>query len=404
MRAALLFFNFFLIILAYYLIKPARDSLFISALGAKRLADVWFISPLVLLLCIPVYNRIVARHSRLNIVLGTCIFFGALLVFFRSLLNSDHLIVPFGFYIFIDIFSVVLVEQFWSLTDSTHSTGEAGFWYGFLGTGGLVGGAVGSQVGAMLLAHTPLETPDMLLVSAALLAFIFILTWVMGRLGLYCEVDHPVELDQARNGWQVLQHSRYLLLIAVILMLAQCAGPVVGYQFSHTMESAFPQREALSAAMYNFYSLMNVVAIAVNLVITPFTLSSFGAIGGMMVQPLVISICSWGFFLYPTLTIATAARIGDRGLSYSINRAAKEILYIPIDAVSIYQAKAWIDMFGYRIFKSFGSLLIKLFTGWLPFTLSIGQLSWLTLSICVLWIACIVVLSRDYRMLAQKAG
>jgi AAA family ATP:ADP antiporter len=170
------------------------------------------------------------------------------------------------------------------------------------------------------------------------------------------------------------------------------------------MESAYPQREALSAAMYNFYSLMNVVAIAVNLVITPFILNSFGAIGGMMVQPLIISICSWGFLLHPTLNIVTAARIGDRGLSYSINRAAKEILYIPIDPVSIYQAKAWIDMFGYRIFKSFGSLLIKLFTSWLPFSLSIGQLSWLTMSICVVWIACILVLNRDYRMLAQAAG
>jgi AAA family ATP:ADP antiporter len=403
-RATLLFINFFLIILAYYLIKPARDSLFISALGAKRLADVWFISPLVLLLCIPFYNRIVARHSRLNIVMGTCILFGALLVFFRSLLNFDNPIVPFGFYIFIDIFSVVLVEQFWSLTNSTYSTREAGFWYGFLGTGGLAGGAVGSQAGAMLLTHTPLETPDMLLVSAALLAFIFILTWGMGRLGMYCEADHPVDLDRARNGWRVLRHSRYLLLIAVILMLAQSAGPVVGYQFSNMMESVYPQREALSAAMYHFYSLLNVVAIAVNLVITPFILNSFGAIGGMLVQPLLISICSWGFFLYPTLNIATAARIGDRGLSYSINRAAKEILYIPIDPVSIYQAKAWIDMFGYRIFKSFGSLLIKLFTGWLPFTLSIGQLSWLTMSICVLWIAGILVLNRDYRLLAQKAG
>ena len=40
-RATFLFINFFLIILAYYQLKPASRSLFIESLGAQRLPYIW---------------------------------------------------------------------------------------------------------------------------------------------------------------------------------------------------------------------------------------------------------------------------------------------------------------------------------------------------------------------------
>jgi AAA family ATP:ADP antiporter len=77
---------------------------------------------------------------------------------------------------------------------------------------------------------------------------------------------------------------------------------------------------------------------------------------------------------------------------------------VPIDSVLIYQAKAWIDMFGYRLFKVSGSVVILLFTQWLPFTVSVPQLSWFTISICAIWIAIIFVLRIDYQMACEAAG
>jgi AAA family ATP:ADP antiporter len=79
-------------------------------------------------------------------------------------------------------------------------------------------------------------------------------------------------------------------------------------------------------------------------------------------------------------------------------------LYVPVDSVLIYQAKAWIDMFGYRLFKVTGSVVILLFTQWLPFQISVSQLSWFTVSICAIWIALILVLRHDYQLVCEKAG
>jgi hypothetical protein len=68
----------------------------------------------------------------------------------------------------VDIFSVVLVEQFWSLTNTIYSTEEGKRWYGIVGSGGLVGGVVVGIAARFMLQTVGLHTPDLLLVAAAI--------------------------------------------------------------------------------------------------------------------------------------------------------------------------------------------------------------------------------------------
>jgi AAA family ATP:ADP antiporter len=403
-RAFFLFVNFFLIITALYQLKPASRSLFIEALGAERLPYVWIITALAMAVFITSYHRMVARYSRLNVVLGTTLVVAGLLVMFRILFNSPSRIVPISFYVFVDIQSVVLVEQFWSLTDATYTTREGKSWYGFVGTGGLVGGVTGGGISAILLKYTPLQTPDLLLTAAATVGLIFALAWLMGRMGLYCEVDQvDAATLQSKGGWRVLGRSRYLLLIATVLLLAQLVSPIIEYQFLNTVAASYPAREARTEFLSLFFSVLGLISVGINLVITPFIHRVFGTIVGLLIQPLMISFFSWCFLFQASLFFGAANKISDRGLSYSINRASKELLYVPIDPKTIYQAKAWIDMFGYRLFKVSGSLLILLFTQWLPVTIGIAQLSWINVTICGVWIALIMVLRQEYNLICEKS-
>jgi AAA family ATP:ADP antiporter len=395
-RACFLFLNFLLIIMALYQLKPASRSLFIEFLGADRLPYVWIGTAVVMAALISWYHRLVGRYSRVRVVFGSCILFGALLILFRLLFNHPHPATATAFYVFVDILGVVLVEQFWSLTNSIYSTREGKAWYGFIGTGGLLGGVIGGGAAALLLKYTPLQTPDLLLVAAGSILLILVVTWVMGRLGIYREVENRGHPTRFKGGWRVLQQNRYLLLIAGILLLAQLVDPIVEYQFLKTVEAQFTELEARTTFLSAFFGVLGMVSIAVNLGLTPLVHRYLGVIAGLAVQPLALSICSLGFLARPTLLFGAAAKISDRGLSYSINRASKELLYVPIDSVLIYQAKAWIDMFGYRLFKIFGSFVILIFTQWLPFSVEVPQLSWFTVGICLLWIMLIVAIRRDY--------
>ena len=398
-RAGVLFLNFFLIILAYYQVKSASRSILIEYWGSGSFPYVWIISALTLGVFIGFYHRLVERYSRLRVVLGSLVIFIALLVVLRLLLGLGSGWAAFAFYIFVDIVSVILVEQFWSLANTVNESDEGKKSYWFVGSGGLIGGALGGKLSSFLISGTPMTTEDLLLSCAALLVIVLIVNLAMGRMGLYREIPSdaahrsPVSVE---GGWQALVRSKYLLLIAGALFCSQFAQPVVEYQFIASVEAAYPDKDQRTVFFGDFFFVLGLVSIAVNLVLTPIIHRWLGVIAGMMVQPLMLTAFSLGFMVQATLNVAAAMKISDRGLSYSINRASKEVLYIPVDPVRTYQAKAWIDMLGYRLFKVAGSAAILLLTQWLPTGLGVAGLGWLTVGICAIWIGIVAMLGREY--------
>lgn len=405
LRSFVFSLDFFLIITALYQLKPASRSLLIEALGADSLPYVWIGSALALLITITVYRKMLIRFGRVQVVLASCLFFVGVLVAFRLLAATHAAWVAVAFYIFVDIFGVVLAEQFWSLADGTYRSDEGRHWYGFVGTGGLVGGVAGGLLAAFLIRYTPLQTPDLMLVAAVLVGLVFGLTWAMNRWGLLRrngedDDPHPAVVMNA-GGWRLIAGSRYLILIAGALLLAQVISPLIEYQFLHIIEATYPEREARTAALSLFFSIMGGVSVAVNLVLTPLILNYMGVLSGLLVQPLALAISAGGFMLHPSLIPAAIMKICDRGLSYSINRAAKELLYIPVEPMVMYQAKAWIDMFGYRLFKALGALIIIGLSHWSLSGAGVVDLGWVALAGCVLWAWVLVMLNREYQTLAS---
>ncbi|MGI9303779.1 MAG: NTP/NDP exchange transporter, partial [Gammaproteobacteria bacterium] len=400
-RATILFANFFLIILAYYHVKPASRSLAIEYIGSDNLPYVWIGTALFLGVLVGYYHRLVEHYDRRNVVLATCVAVMALLVLFRFWLSTESTVAAVAFYIFVDIFSVVLVEQFWSLTNTVYTTDEGKRWYGVIATGGLLGGVVGGSAAALVLRTTPATTEDMLLIGAGILILVFALNLAMARLGVYREApiaDPPIV---AEGGWRTLLQSRYLFLIAATLLLAQLVQPLVEYQFIKTIEATYVEKDLRTAFLSTFFAAMGLISIGVNLTLTPLIHRTLGAIAGLLVQPVMVMFSSLVFMAQPVLWAVSMLKISDRGVSYSINRASKELLYVPIDPVRTYQAKAWIDIFGYRAFKVFGSLII-LALQWLAAGVGLVHFSWPVLIICVIWFVVIASLAQEYRSVSSR--
>jgi ATP:ADP antiporter, AAA family len=397
-RAGLFFLNFFLAITALYQLKPASRSLFIEYMGSASLPYVWIAVALSMGLFIWLYHRLVARLSRQRVVMGSVLMFGIALLLFRVWFFYPGKVVAIAFYVFVDILGVVLVEQFWSLVNSVYSTMEGKSWYGFVGTGGLLGGVTGGGISALLVRYTPMKTDDLLISAAVTLFIVLTLTVVMGRCGLFCEVDETRTGPAPAESGQVTGFKRYLILIAGILLLAQLVSPITEYLFMNTVESSYVDVDARTAFLSLFYGLVNVVSIGVNLLVTPTVNRFFGPIAGLLAQPLAIITFSIMFLFNATLFFAGAIRIGDRGLSYSINRASRELLYVPIGSLLIYRAKAWIDMLGYRLFKALGSALILVVTGLSQVSSHFTYLSLTAILGCGIWLLLVGFVSREYRV------
>ncbi|QGT78979.1 ATP translocase [Guyparkeria halophila] len=404
LRRVLLFTNFFLIIAAVYHLKPASRSLFLSALGADALPYVWIATATALALTIGLYHRLIAHYSRIHVVLGTCALVIAVLIGFYPFLDGSGFAAAFAFYVFVDMVSVILVEQFWSLTNTIFSTREGKRWYGFIATGGLVGGVAGGMASSAWISRAGLETMDLLPIAAAIIGLIVGLTLLMGRYGLYREKPGVGNHEGPSTGdWRAILRHRYLALIALILLLAQIAEPIIEYQFMKVVEATITDRDARTAYLGAFFGVLSAVAIGINLLITPLIHRWLGALGGLFAQPIAVLFGSLWYLSQVTLQAGAFLKIADRGLSYSINRASKELLYVPIAPLLMFRAKAWIDMFGYRLFKVAGSLLILLLTQWLPWPLEAAHLAWVVVAICLAWMAVLVRLGRRYRGILERA-
>jgi len=230
-RAVVLFVNFLLIILAYYQVKSASRSLLIEHGGSALFPYAWIASAVVLTAFIGLYHRLVEQVSRLAVVLGTlgaCI---VLLVAFRLALETGSTLAAMAFYVFVDIFSVVLVEQFWSLANTITATEQGKRSYWFVGTGGLVGGVLGGLTASFLIESVGFSTEGLLLSCAATLAVVFLVNVAMSRGGVYPPATARPPQAEALAGWRGLLRDRYLLLIAAALLCAQLAQPVVEFQW-----------------------------------------------------------------------------------------------------------------------------------------------------------------------------
>jgi len=403
LQSGLLFVNFFLIITALYQLKPASRSQILEVIGAKDLPWVWIGSALTLFVFINIYNRVLRRVGRLRVVLGSALLAMAALFGFRLGLESGGAVAPIAFYIFVDLVGVILVEQFWSLADSIYSTRDGKNWYGMIGTGGLLGGMAGSALGAALIHYTPLQTPDLLLVGAGIIGLIFAITLLLSRRGYYRQMQGAAD-GISHTAWPYQSSSkrrRYLLLIAGALLMAQLVSPLVEFQFMRIVEVSFPEREARTASLALFFSVLSGFSIFVNLLITPLILNRLGVLAGLLAQPLMLAAATVGFMAQGGFISAAVMKIGDRGLSYSITRSARELLYIPVDQLVMYQAKAWIDMFGYRSFKVVGAAIILVLTQWTTLARDLLSLNWVILISCGIWMLLLVALYRHYETLVR---
>lgn len=398
LRSIALFTNFLLIIVAYYQVKAASRSLLLEYGGPDSFPYVWIGSALVLLVFIYIYQWLIKSLSRNLVVIGSLTTIMFLLVFFWFAFAMKTIFVAISFYIFVDIFSVILVEQFWSLTNAVSRTEEGHKTYWFVSSGGLVGGIAGGAVASSLVRFTPMQTEDLLLSCAITLVVTIILTVFTSKSGLYNEVPEAETIKLSGEGFKTLINNHFLLLIAAIICLSQLVQPIVEYQFLSMVNDQISLKDKRTEFISDFFVILGFTSLAINFSITPLVHRYLGAMAGLFVQPLILSITALTFIYNTTLTMASVMKVSDRGLSYSINRASKELLYVPINPIHIYQVKAWIDMLGYRLFKVIGASLILILGRYLAERNMTG-LSMCTVLICLLWILVITRLTKAYKEL-----
>jgi len=325
---------------------------------------------------------------------------GVLLGFWK-LLALPAAWVAGAFYVWVAIFSVLVVTLFWLVANDLYHPREAKRLFGFIGSGGILGGIVGSYlaaIGAQLIG-----TEHLLLLSAALL----VLCWVVVQ-QLWALAPERVTAEEALRGAprrdtflsdlrgfaSLLLQSRYLLLLIAVVGISKLVGTLVYYQFNPFIETAFPDQDARTSFTALFFGIVNVVAFIVQFFFTSWVLRRWGLFVALLTLPVGLLAGTMGLLLVPVFWLAAATELYDGSLNYSLQQTAKEVLYLPIDRSVRYKVKPFIDMVVFRFGKGVAALIGILLLDKLHVPAQF--LSYMAIPLVIAWLLAAIWLRRDY--------
>jgi len=181
LTALLLMLNVFVLLTAYYIIKPVREALILSGSGAEIKSYAGAGQALFLLLIVPIYSAVASRVDRLRLINGVIAFFISNLVIFYVL---GQMKVQLGvvFFLWVGLFNLIVVAQFWSFANDIYTQEQGKRLFAIVGIGSSLGAIFGSEVAGWLF--KPMGADGLLLVAGGLLVICILLTnWVHFREG-----------------------------------------------------------------------------------------------------------------------------------------------------------------------------------------------------------------------------
>src|SRR5213594_4733327 len=149
-RALWLGFAFhFIILTAYYVVKPIRDS--IAASGRLETLPWMFTATLIVMLFANViYAAIVARMERRKFIPFAYAFFILVLLLFFALMRSgspaQQLWTGRAFYVWVSVFNLFNTAIFWAFMTDLFTVEQGKRLYGFIAVGGSLGGILGPYI------------------------------------------------------------------------------------------------------------------------------------------------------------------------------------------------------------------------------------------------------------------
>jgi ATP/ADP translocase len=150
-----------------------------------------------------------------------------------------------------------------------------------------------------------------------------------------------------------------LSLLAMILS-TQVVAAVVDLNFQTVLQNAIPDPDRQTQWAGRFEALMNAAAAFMQFLATPLLLRFLPVGAILLAMPLIQLAVSVAAATRPGLATAAGAYLVFKTFDYSLFKAAKEILYIPLSFDARYRVKELIDVLGYRTAKGATSAALAL--------------------------------------------
>lgn len=413
--ATFMFCYLFLIISAYWLVKPIKKALLVGYYQSTGwTVGTWHLDAAQVELVAKVINVVLALGGALcftglssyvkreKLALSMIAIFGTGFSIFAltSLVLTDPLR-AWLFYFYGDFFITLMLAAFFAFLNDSGDRHMARRLYGLIILGGVLGGFFGSVVVATYAKQIDLAHSAWICVG--LLSIMALMAWLAAKQikpaftyrASQTEIPFGSDTDWHKD-LNLLLNSPYLLGIAFTVGLYEMVSSVMDYQFTTTVLH-FIANTQMKSYFANVFSFTTFVSILVQLFLTRSVMTHMGMGRALLLLPLSALTGETGFVLFPGLLLGSLLNTFDNSLAYSVNQSLKESLYVPMRREDKYRAKAFVDVFVFRCSKAIALLLV------VPITMvfrHFESLRWLSLIVFVLlgiWFMVIYRIGSAYK-------
>jgi len=358
---------FFLLLAAYFVIRPIRDEMGVAG-GVRNLPWLFLGTLLGMLLIHPLFTALVSSvPRRLFIPLSYTFFVANLIAFwliFQTLSEGAGIWAGRVFFVWASVFNLFVVSIFWSLMADLFRPAQAKRLFGFVSIGGTVGAVAGSSITAFLAARV--GPTNLLLISAAILGLaVFAANRLTSAISQSRVDDDPLRPPTAQieqpiggkifDGIRMVFTSSYLLGIVGYMLLYTITATLLYFQQAEIVAATFSDRVARTVFFARIDLVVNSLTAITQIFLTGRIVRRIGVALALATLPLVCVLGFAALGVAPTLIAIAVFQILRRWSNYAIARPCREMLYTVVPRSAKYKAKNFIDTFVYRVGDQVGA-------------------------------------------------
>ncbi len=341
-----------------------------------------------------VYNRYSPRVPLPTLMGAVLAVSAGTLVLVLALLAMGLPGARYAVFVWKDVYIVLVLEAFWTFANSVFALSGARRVYGLM----LLCGSLGSVAGARVsrLAGAP-EVALRLVLPSLLLAWL-VSWWIARRTGASALHKDAKKARGIAETLEVLRESRYVALLALLVFSTQMVIVTTEFQFNVAAAAAFPDDAARNAAISSLWEYVGWSSAAMQ-VLAGGVVALLGVGGALLLVPALGAIAITTAALIPGYALMAGAFGLTKVLDYSVFKAAKEMLYLPLSHREKTQGKAAVDMMSYRVAKGGAALLLM----GLGAAGALNLVPWITLAWVGVWVTAALMLARRYLAKTSEA-
>ncbi|MCP4724164.1 MAG: hypothetical protein GY863_03965 [bacterium] len=407
----LMFFYSFILLVTYYLLKPARDALFLTDIGPSQLPIVFV---LIGIIAIPVNSlySIASRRYRINQLINyTIIALIICLFILRWLMQFDHPWIPYAFYIWVSIFGALTTSQFWLYANTIFNPSQAKRVFILLSLGAILGAFVGGELERLVEGIAETETFNIgnilfFCIGLLVICMVFVnASWIYKSREnddlIVRKQGKKTEETKLGDAFSTIKKSRYLLVIVGIIGMTMATSSFVDYQFKAMANAAYSNPKELGAFLGKFYGRMSLACFILQTFFS-YRLLKFLGVGGIIrFLPFGLLLGSATMLFMPGLLAGVMLRGTDGTIKYSLDKTGRELLFLPVSQEIKNKIKIFIDVIVDRWFRAVAGGLMILFITILDF--SVSQVSIIVIILLAIWISLTFIIKKEYTDAFRKA-